>query len=30
MAFKAASDRASGMAIEELARQAKELRLGYE
>lgn len=30
MAFKAASDRASGMAMEELARQAQELRLGYE
>ncbi len=30
MAFKAASDRASGLAMEELARQAQELRLGYE
>jgi excisionase family DNA binding protein len=30
MAFKAVSDRASGMAMEELARQARELRLGYE
>lgn len=30
MAFKAASDRASGLAMEKLARQAKELRLGYE
>lgn len=30
MAFKAASDRASGVAMEELARQAQELHLGYE
>lgn len=30
MAFKAASGRASGMAMEERARQAQELRLGYE
>jgi hypothetical protein len=29
MAFKAASDRASGLAMEKLARQAQELRLGY-
>jgi excisionase family DNA binding protein len=30
MAFKAASDRASELAMEELTRQAQELRLGYE
>ena len=30
MAFKAASDRASGLAMETLARQAQDLRLGYE
>lgn len=30
MAFKAASDRASWVAMEELARQAQELRLGHE
>jgi excisionase family DNA binding protein len=29
MAFKAASDRASGLAMETLARQAQELHLGY-
>lgn len=30
MAFKVASDRASGLAMETLARQAQELHLGYE
>ena len=30
MAFKAARDRASAQAMEELAKQAQELRLGYE
>jgi excisionase family DNA binding protein len=30
MAFKAERDRASSLAMEELARQAQELRLGYE
>jgi excisionase family DNA binding protein len=30
MAIKAASDRASGLAMETLARQALDLRLGYE
>ena len=29
MAFKAASDRASGLAMETLARQAQELHLRY-
>lgn len=30
MAFKAERDRASSQAMEELTRQAQELRLGYE
>jgi hypothetical protein len=30
MSFKAERDRASGQAMEELAKQAQELQLGYE